>query len=53
MQGFGIAQPSQVKDALILGIDGAILGSAIVKIIEHNLNNQTQLLFELAEFVKK
>ncbi|MBV6524570.1 tryptophan synthase subunit alpha [Ursidibacter maritimus] len=41
MQGFGIAQPSQVKDALRLGAAGTISGSAIVKIIEHNLNNQT------------
>ncbi|MGX3022173.1 tryptophan synthase subunit alpha [Ursidibacter sp. B-7004-1] len=52
LQGFGIAQPSQVRESLRLGADGAISGSAIVKIIERNLSNQTQLLSELAEFVK-
>ncbi|WP_150538458.1 tryptophan synthase subunit alpha [Actinobacillus vicugnae] len=52
LQGFGIAKPEQVKEALALGCDGAISGSAIVKIIEANLANQTQLLAELAEFVQ-
>lgn len=52
LQGFGIAKPAQVKEALKLGADGAISGSAIVKIIESNLDNQNNLLKELAEFVK-
>lgn len=52
LQGFGIAQPQQVKEALKLGADGAISGSAIVKIIERNLTNQPQLLQELGEFVR-
>lgn len=52
LQGFGIASPQQVKQALKTGASGAISGSAIVKIIERNLNNQTQLLTELAEFVR-
>ncbi|WP_080484190.1 tryptophan synthase subunit alpha, partial [Burkholderia cenocepacia] len=51
LQGFGIAKPEQVKEALVLGCDGAISGSAIVKIIERNLDSQTQLLSELAKFV--
>ena len=34
LQGFGIAQPAQVKEALQLGAAGAISGSATVKIIE-------------------
>lgn len=51
LQGFGIAQPQQVKEALVLGADGAISGSAIVKIIEKNLGNQTALLAELGAFV--
>lgn len=51
LQGFGIAQPEQVREALALGCDGAISGSAIVKIIEQNLDNQAQLLAELAGFV--
>ena len=52
LQGFGIAQPAQVKEALQLGAAGAISGSATVKIIERNLDNQAQCLSELAEFVR-
>ncbi len=52
LQGFGIAQPQQVKDALNMGVAGAISGSATVKIIEKNLDNHVQCLQELAEFVK-
>ncbi len=52
LQGFGIAEPTQVKAALQLGAAGAISGSATVKIIERHLNNHAQCLSELAEFVK-
>ncbi|MDC2824779.1 tryptophan synthase subunit alpha [Rodentibacter pneumotropicus] len=52
LQGFGIAQPNQVKEALRLGASGAISGSATVKIIERNLDNHTKCLIELAEFVQ-
>ena len=52
LQGFGIAQPSQVKEALQLGAAGAISGSATVKIIERNLDNHAQCLNELGEFVR-
>ncbi|MDH2925370.1 tryptophan synthase alpha chain [Nicoletella semolina] len=53
LQGFGIAKPEQVKEALNLGCDGAISGSAIVKIIEKNLENQTALLTELGQFIRE
>ena len=53
MQGFGIAKPEQVKQALALGCDGAISGSAIVKIIERNLDNQANLIRELSAFVSE
>ncbi|TNH04460.1 tryptophan synthase subunit alpha [Testudinibacter sp. TR-2022] len=52
LQGFGIAQPQQVIDALNSGAAGAISGSAIVKIIENNLDNQAEMLRLLAEFVR-
>ncbi|MFU2089824.1 tryptophan synthase subunit alpha [Avibacterium avium] len=52
LQGFGIAQPQQVKEALQLGTAGAISGSATVKIIERNLDNHANCLSELAQFVK-
>lgn len=51
LQGFGIATPKQVGIALLLGVDGVISGSAIVKIIEQHLANQSVLLSKLAEFV--
>ncbi|MCL9775903.1 tryptophan synthase subunit alpha [Vibrio methylphosphonaticus] len=49
--GFGISEPQQVKDALSAGAAGAISGSAVVKTIERNLENPTQMLAELSEFV--
>ena len=50
--GFGISTPEQVKQALISGADGAISGSAVVKIIEDNLTNCSQLLTTLGQFIK-
>ena len=50
--GFGISQPTQVKEALSAGAAGAISGSAVVKIIENNLGDEQKMLIELADFVK-
>lgn len=50
--GFGISTPQQVKEALAAGASGAISGSAVVKIIEVNLNNSEKMLSELTVFVK-
>ncbi|MDO4625830.1 MAG: tryptophan synthase subunit alpha [Pasteurellaceae bacterium] len=52
LQGFGIAQPKQVREALNLGAEGAISGSATVQIIERNLDNHSQCLAELAQFTQ-
>lgn len=51
LQGFGISEPSQVKDAISAGAAGAISGSAVVKIIEKNLGNHAEMLKALSEFV--
>jgi len=51
--GFGISNAEQVKEAIKLGADGAISGSAVVKIIEDNLQNQESLLSHLALFIRK
>ncbi|WP_034915135.1 tryptophan synthase subunit alpha [Erwinia sp. 9145] len=51
LQGFGISEPSQVKEALNAGAAGAISGSAIVKIIERNHANPPEMLAELTAFV--
>lgn len=50
--GFGISKPEQVKAALATGAKGAISGSAVVKIIENNLNDHHAMLQALAEFVQ-
>jgi tryptophan synthase alpha chain len=49
--GFGISTPQQVKDALAAGASGAISGSAVVKIIENNLNNHEKMITDLTNFV--
>ncbi|WP_163938350.1 tryptophan synthase subunit alpha [Paraferrimonas sp. SM1919] len=49
--GFGISNPEQVQTAITKGAAGAISGSAVVKIIEANKDNQSQLLNELAAFI--
>lgn len=49
--GFGISTPQQVKDALAAGASGAISGSAVVKIIENNLNDHNKMLNQLSDFV--
>ena len=51
--GFGISSPEQVKEAIQAGADGAISGSAVVKVIAENLDDQVALLEQLAEFVSQ
>lgn len=51
LQGFGISEPSQVKEAIASGAAGAISGSAIVKIIEKHQANPDAMLAELHNFV--
>lgn len=52
LQGFGIAEPRHVAQALATGVAGAISGSATVKIIEQHRDRPSQCLAELAKFVK-
>jgi len=49
--GFGISSPEQVKEALKAGAAGAISGSAVVKIIENNIDNSSVMLEQLTTFV--
>ncbi|MGL6313710.1 tryptophan synthase subunit alpha [Vibrio sp. WXL103] len=49
--GFGISEPAQVKQALEAGAAGAISGSAVVKIIEANVEQPETMLSELSTFV--
>ena len=52
LQGFGISSPDQVTSSIGAGAAGAISGSAIVKIIENNLDKPTVMLEELGAFVR-
>ncbi|MGM0524801.1 MAG: tryptophan synthase subunit alpha [Pseudomonadota bacterium] len=49
--GFGISKPEHVQAAFKAGADGAISGSAIVAIIEKNLDNEQLQVNQLTEFV--
>ncbi len=48
---FCILAPEQVKEAIEAGAAGAISGSAVVKIIENNVEQPEAMLKALAEFV--
>jgi len=50
--GFGISNSNHVKDVIKAGADGAIVGSAIVKIIEENLDDKGKMVEKVEEFVK-
>jgi len=41
--GFGISKPEHIKKVMDLGVEGAIVGSAFVKVVEKNLHNSTRL----------
>lgn len=51
--GFGISKPEQVRELLLAGADGVIVGSAFIKIIERNLDQKKKMLFELENFTRK
>ncbi len=49
--GFGISKPEHVKEICKAGADGAIVGSAIVKLIEKNLKNKKQMLRKIENYI--
>jgi tryptophan synthase alpha chain len=49
--GFGISAPDHIRRVKDAGADGAIVGSALVKIIEDNLNNRNKMLSLLSRSV--
>jgi len=51
--GFGISKPKHVKEVINAGADGAIVGSAFVRIIEKNLDDKEGMLLELENFVQE
>ena len=51
--GFGISKPEHVKEVLDAGSDGAIVGSAILNIIEDNLDNEDVMFGKIAEYIQE
>lgn len=50
--GFGISKPEHIKEVLDAGADGAIVGSALINIIENNLDNEDVMFGSIAEYVQ-
>jgi len=50
--GFGISTPQHAKKVALYA-DGVIIGSAIIKLIEQNLNNPDDLLSKVTSYVKQ
>lgn len=50
--GFGISKQEHVKAVCKAGADGAIVGSAIVKIIEKNLRDKKLMLKKIEHYIK-
>ena len=51
--GFGISTGEQVRDAIRNGTSGAITGSALVNIVEENLDNKAVMLEKIAQKVRE
>jgi tryptophan synthase alpha chain len=50
--GFGISKPEHIKAVCKAKANGAIVGSAIVKIIEKNIKNKKSMLKKVENYVK-
>jgi tryptophan synthase alpha chain len=49
--GFGVSTPDQARAVAAAGADGVIVGSAIVRLVEAYLGDETAMLASLAEYV--
>ncbi|QCI16524.1 tryptophan synthase subunit alpha [Buchnera aphidicola (Aphis craccivora)] len=50
LQGFGINNSIAVKKSILLGTNGVICGSAIINIIEKNLNEEKEMIKKIKNF---
>ncbi|PPI86777.1 tryptophan synthase subunit alpha [Candidatus Pantoea edessiphila] len=53
MQGFGISNINQAKKIILTGVDGIIIGSAIIKVIENNYKKIDLMLNKLKILANK
>lgn len=52
LQGFGISDVIQIKEAMLSGLSGVICGSAIINIIEKYLTKEDIMLIKIKNFIK-
>jgi tryptophan synthase alpha chain len=50
--GFGVSSPEHAKAIAQAGADGVIIGSKIVSLIETNLENKTDMLKAIGQFIR-
>ncbi|MHC1579295.1 MAG: tryptophan synthase subunit alpha [Candidatus Alkanophagales archaeon] len=50
--GFGISRPEHVSAVISAGADAAIVGSAFVRLIEENVDNEAKMLEEIEKFAR-
>ncbi|MCF7885053.1 MAG: tryptophan synthase subunit alpha [Candidatus Marinimicrobia bacterium] len=51
--GFGISEPEHVREVIKAGADGAIVGSALIRKIEKNLDNKEKMIKKIGDFVAR
>jgi len=51
--GFGISKPEHAVEVVKAGGNGVIVGSALIKLIEANLENKAKMLSEISRFIKQ
>jgi tryptophan synthase alpha chain len=51
--GFGLSKPEHVKAVISYGAEGAIVGSAFVKIVEEDLENPARIVDDVYAFAEK
>lgn len=51
--GFGISKPAHAVDVLEAGADGVIVGSRLVRIIEENLGNKSEMIAQISKTLKE
>lgn len=50
--GFGISKPEHVKELILAGADGAIVGSAIIDILAKNLKHEKVVIEKIGKYVQ-
>ena len=51
--GFGLSKPEHVKAVISCGAEGAIVGSAFVKIVEDDLGKPERIVEDISELTRE